>query len=602
MQLNVKRWKVSSILYIMFVLMIVLPISMVAFFSLRAYTSILLENSTSQTIQTLKQVSYSLSQENSRYIHTIASIATDKSVLELTASLHHEKDTQSHFRYAVQLDEQMKGYFHDMPDLISATFIFHDGSSYYYEGPQYYEHLTSDVESLRQLRGYKQALSAEGHVQMLGTQVKFSGNLDTKYILSAAIAPRSNPLLHDVEMIYFFYKSKALENLADSSKNDSGFVVLDSDGEVMLATGGANQTNGLEPRAIEKAMYDQSGHYNTIVQGMKMFITFLTMDSTGWKLVYLIPYDQFTFQFKQIYYTMMEISGAGFIFFLIVSVFMVRRLSRSISVLVRQMNRVKSGEFDVKITATGPLEIHLLGKTFESMVLRIQDLMRELREREKQKTHAEIDALQSQINPHFLVNTLSAIKVMAMISKNTNIYEMTDSLVKILSSTFNRNGSYIQLKEELMILEKYIHIMKIRYGDRFKVEFSFQEGILETYVLKLLLQPFLENAIYHGVQESEPFGYIHITGKKENECLVLMVQDNGRGMDQQTAQSLLRKHAVNGIGIANVNDRIRLNYGEAYGVQIQSEVGSGTTVTVRLPLILTMPEESSNLQRLPLLF
>ncbi len=88
------------------------------------YPSILLENSTSQTIQTLKQVSYSLSQENSRYIHTIASIATDKSVLDLTASLHHEKDTQSHFMYAVQLDEQMKGYFHDMPDLISATFIF----------------------------------------------------------------------------------------------------------------------------------------------------------------------------------------------------------------------------------------------------------------------------------------------------------------------------------------------------------------------------------------------------------------------------------------------------------------------------------------------
>ena len=126
--------------------------------------------------------------------------------------------------------------------------------------------LTSDVESLRQLRKNKQALSAEGHVQMLGTQVKFSGNLDTKYILSAAIAPRSNPLLHDVEMIYFFYKSKALENLADSSKNNSGFVVLDNDGEVMLATGSTNQTNRLEPATIEKAMHDQSGHYNTIVR------------------------------------------------------------------------------------------------------------------------------------------------------------------------------------------------------------------------------------------------------------------------------------------------------------------------------------------------
>ena len=136
MRLYVKRWKVSSILYIMFVLMIVLPICIVAFFSLRAYTRILLENSTSQTIQTLKQVSYSLSQENSRYIHTIASIATDKSVLALTASFHPEKDTQSHFMYTVQLDEQMKGYFHNMPDLISATFIFRDGSSYYYEPPR----------------------------------------------------------------------------------------------------------------------------------------------------------------------------------------------------------------------------------------------------------------------------------------------------------------------------------------------------------------------------------------------------------------------------------------------------------------------------------
>nr|WP_275942579.1 sensor histidine kinase [Paenibacillus alba] len=292
----------------------------------------------------------------------------------------------------------------------------------------------------------------------------------------------------------------------------------------------------------------------------------------------------------------MNVSAAGLVIFLIVSFFLVRSIVGPIKSLIYQMNRVKSGSFHVDLELSGPLEIYSLGKTFQSMTGRIQELIIERQEQERLKNRAEIDALQSQINPHFLVNTLNAIKIMAMLSKATNLVEMTDSLIKLLSSTFHRGGSYIQLFDELQSLEKYIHIMKVRYGDRFKVEYDLDESVMHTYILKLLLQPILENAIIHGFYGKEAMGIVKITCKTQRDQLIITITDNGKGMERRTMEALLQEKKVeslSGIGIANVNDRIRLNYGEPYGLEIESELGVGTEVIVVLPLLVNNPDQPS---------
>lgn len=597
MRMIKKRWPITSILYVMFFCVIVMPIALVTSLSLRAYTDILLTNITSRTMQTLEQVSYSIDQEQSRYIRTSAAIATDKNLISLATAFHRSSQSNEQFSYSSQIENQIKSYLHDMPDIVSAMFVYRDGGAYFFEGTHFHNINTRiDENLLKSTSLYKQALKNQGRVMLFGSEENELIQSGDKYIVSAAIAPQFEKSFNDVEMIYFVIQAKMFENLAESSSNQNGsYIILDGNGNIMLDTS-EDKNNTIEKQTIEGARNQKNGHFETIEQDGKMFVTFMTMERTAWKIIYITPYDQMTAQVKQIYSFIINVSAAGLVLFLIVSFFLVRSIVGPIKSLIYQMNKMKSGSFQVDLDLQGPLEIYSLGKTFQNMAVRMQELIIERQEQEKLKNRAEIDALQSQINPHFLVNTLNAIKIMAMLSKATNLVEMTDSLIKLLSSTFHRGGSYIQLFDEMQSLEKYIHIMKVRYGDRFKVEYDFDEEITKTYILKLLLQPIVENAIIHGFYGKEAMGIVKITGKQYNNQLILTVTDNGKGMEQRTMEALLHEKKVEslcGIGIANVNDRIRLNYGEAYGLIIKSELGLGTEVVVTLPLLFKDPDQLS---------
>ncbi|GGI45626.1 sensor histidine kinase [Paenibacillus marchantiophytorum] len=592
-----KRWPITSILYVMFFFVIVMPIVLVALLSLRKYTDILLTNITSRTMQTLEQVSYTIDQEKSRYIRTVAAIASDNNVISLATSFHRSTESKDQFNYSFQLENQLKSYLHDMPDVVSAMFVYRDGGAYFFEGTHFHNIDTRINENyLKATLLYHKTLQNQGRVQLFGSEENVLIESNDKYILSAAIAPTYERSFSDVEMIYFVIQAKVFENLAESTSNQNGsFIILDGNGNIMLDTS-KDKNQNIEKQAIEQAQDKKSGNFKTMADNEQMSVTFLTMERTEWKIIYITPYDQMTSEVKQIYKFIMNVSAAGLVIFLIVSFFLVRSIVGPIKSLIYQMNRMKSGSFQVNLDLSGPLEIYSLGKTFQNMTVRIQELIVERQEQEKLKNRAEIDALQSQINPHFLVNTLNAIKIMAMLSKATNLVEMTDSLIKLLSSTFHRGGSYIQLFDEMQSLEKYIHIMKVRYGDRFKVEYDLDESVTDTYILKLLLQPILENAIIHGFYGKEAMGIVKITGRKYSGQLVMTITDNGKGMEQKTMEALLQEKKVEslcGIGIANVNDRIRLNYGEPYGLEINSKLGVGTEVTIVLPLLTNNPDQPS---------
>ncbi|NQX67237.1 sensor histidine kinase [Paenibacillus alba] len=597
MRIFKKRWPITSILYVMFFFVVVMPIVLVALLSLRAYTNILLTNITSRTMQTLEQVSYSIDQEKSRYIRTVAAIASDNNVISLATSFHRSTEPKDLFNYSFQLENQLKNYLHDMPDVVSAMFIYRDGGAYFFEGTHFHNIDTRINENYLKVTSlYQKTLQNQGRVQLFGSEENVLIESNDKYILSAAIAPPYERSFSDVEMVYFVIQAKMFENLAESTSNQNGsFIILDGNGNIMLDTS-KDKNQNIEKQAIEQAQDKKTGNFKTMAYGEQMFVTFLTMERADWKIIYITPYDQMTSQVRQIYKFIMNVSAAGLVIFLIVSFFLVRSIVGPIKSLIYQMNRVKSGSFHVDLELSGPLEIYSLGKTFQSMTGRIQELIIERQEQERLKNRAEIDALQSQINPHFLVNTLNAIKIMAMLSKATNLVEMTDSLIKLLSSTFHRGGSYIQLFDELQSLEKYIHIMKVRYGDRFKVEYDLDESVMHTYILKLLLQPILENAIIHGFYGKEAMGIVKITCKTQRDQLIITITDNGKGMERRTMEALLQEKKVeslSGIGIANVNDRIRLNYGEPYGLEIESELGVGTEVIVVLPLLVNNPDQPS---------
>jgi len=234
------------------------------------------------------------------------------------------------------------------------------------------------------------------------------------------------------------------------------------------------------------------------------------------------------------------------------------------------------------------LEIVGLGLTFNRMINQINCLMQEKDIKEKERMEAEIDALQSQINPHFISNTLNAIHLMAMIAKVESIERMTEAFIKIVNATLSKKGRYFTIEEEVNNLHNYLYIMKVRYGDTFDYHIQIEPEILHKWILRLTLQPILENALQHGISDIDRRGSLQIKGWERPRGIVFEIRDNGAGLTFEQIENLLQqkadsKNGVTGMGIRNVNDRIKLNHGQEYGLSIESEPGVFTLVRIHLP-------------------
>ncbi|GJM78081.1 hypothetical protein HMSSN139_05770 [Paenibacillus sp. HMSSN-139] len=282
--------------------------------------------------------------------------------------------------------------------------------------------------------------------------------------------------------------------------------------------------------------------------------------------------------------------------FLLVSYLLVRGIVNPIVSLYKAMAATKAGNLKTRLIPSGPLEIHVLGHAFNDMTGNMERLIGEIKEQETQKRLVEIRALQSQINPHFLLNTLNTIKLMGAISKADNIVKMTDALTRLLASMLNKGGMYTTIGQEVALLGEYFQIMKTRYGDLFDVHYEIDPELEQAYILKLLLQPLIENAILHGLHEKETRGNIYIYGEKLEQACRFTIEDDGIGIPEEELPLLLSQQAhgrdsFSGLGLRNVHERIRLNYGEPYGLKISSVQGEGTRIVLVLPLLTEPPRE-----------
>ena len=215
--------------------------------------------------------------------------------------------------------------------------------------------------------------------------------------------------------------------------------------------------------------------------------------------------------------------------------------------------------------------------------------MENIKVNEKHKRIAEIKTLQAQINPHFLSNTLNTVKWLANAQKADNIETLVSSLIKLLHVSMGKGGDYISIREEIEYIRSYIQIQEFRYFDKFEVIFNIEEDILDYKILKFILQPIIENSIIHGIGPMDQKGLISVKAYKSEEELFFSVTDNGAGICDDKIEQVLKSNGSSStfsrIGIYNVNERIKLNFGEQYGLNIQSVEGLYTSVEIILPII-----------------
>lgn len=271
-----------------------------------------------------------------------------------------------------------------------------------------------------------------------------------------------------------------------------------------------------------------------------------------------------------------------------------RRITRSLTLLARQMSRVTRRNFGNYITVNGSNEIKELRNAYNVMLDELNIYIEELLKSQQEQRNAELTALQMQINPHFLYNTLASIKILVQQGNKDKATLTINALIDLLQNTIGNARETITVEEELVNLRNYVFINHVRYGEKINVSYYIDENCKQYLIPKLIIQPFIENAFFHAFR-GKADGYIYVMISREGTNLVCEVVDNGIGIDQINSKehhTYHSSHFFSGIGINNVNDRLELLYGENYGVEIISAPHQGTRIIIKLPLHL--PKNNTN--------
>lgn len=272
-----------------------------------------------------------------------------------------------------------------------------------------------------------------------------------------------------------------------------------------------------------------------------------------------------------------------------------RRITEPIRVLSRKAQQFGGGDFTPTPVETHITELQTLDTGFNDMARRVDALMTKQVEDQRSLHRAELELLQAQINPHFLYNTLDSIAILAESERSEDVVTMVTSLSTFFRNSLNKGEGLLTLGTECAQVQSYLEIQQIRYSDILRYEISVPDALLDCIVPKLILQPLVENALYHGIKNRRGRGLISVTGEERDGHLLLTVSDNGAGMDEKQVRELqsgIYEDNHTGLGLVNVHKRIRLYFGEPYGLSFQSAPGKGSTVSILLPIRREIGKES----------
>ena len=300
--------------------------------------------------------------------------------------------------------------------------------------------------------------------------------------------------------------------------------------------------------------------------------------------------DKVLFNFIELQNFLFIVIFLGTILCILATLYISGRLSAPLYKLQKSMKLVEEGKFDIQIEEHGEYIVSELSKTFNNMVKTIKRLMKEIIVEQDEKRKKELDALQSQINPHFLYNTLDSIIWLAENDRTEDSILMTTALSRFFRIGISSGRNIITVGEEFEHIRNYLSIQNIRYKNRFDYIITLPDDLLGAKTLKLILQPVVENALYHGLEYMYDRGEIRIEASSNNNILLFTIADNGVGMSEDTLDKLFDKRKIgkskgSGVGIKNVNERIKLCYGQQYGMSVESELEEGTKVYIQIPLL-----------------
>lgn len=369
----------------------------------------------------------------------------------------------------------------------------------------------------------------------------------------------------------------------------SGYVYLvDREGEIIYhPRQQLIYSNLIEENNKVVASYEDGNHIETF-QNEKRLVTIKTVGYTGWKIVGIMPMEDITSDYRQMSLFAVFIMFFAIFILVFLNMFVSSRIANPIKSLEKCVKKLENGVKDVDISISGSYEIQHLGKAIRSMVNQMHTLMDNIMIEQESKRKSELDALQAQINPHFLYNTLDSIIWMIENENYDGAIIMVTALARLFRISLSKGKNIITLRDEIEHARNYLTIQNIRYKNKFTYDMEVDEETLNFASIKLIIQPLIENAIYHGMEFMGGDGEILVKTYVKGNDLYIDVIDNGLGMLPEVCDTLLTNDSKierksSGIGLKNVHERIQLYFGINYGLEIYSEPDEGTTIRIHMP-------------------
>ncbi|SEU08178.1 cache domain-containing sensor histidine kinase [Enterocloster clostridioformis] len=505
---------------------------------------------------------------------------------------------------ALTIEKTMQNYLRD-------RWVYYGNSGYYLEilgengscyssrwnedmGPTY-----SDLEQLKKEEWYPRLLESSS-IRYIPTNSSEEFRKDEKSAIRAVRLLKNFNSGRAIGLMDVSIQQEQLQNLFEGGvqKNQSVFL-MDETGKVISCTDGS-MIGGViaSPKYMTKLLDYDYGFFPASVDGTSSQICFVTNPTTGWKIVMYEDMKTGAWFINMGYAWMVFVAVIYFLLAVFMSLYNSRYISRPVQKLKEDMRIAYQGDLSVRAQVETNDEFGQLSQQFNEMIGKIQQLIRQLGERDEEKRVLELQALQAQINPHFLYNTLASIRFLLEMDMREKAEDSLMALAKLLKRTFSDYRKLIPVEEEMKSLEHYLILMENRYQDTFVWKIQMEDGAKDCLIPRLSIQPLVENAISHGFSQKECIGHIIIRAERKYEDLTISVCDDGEGADLEKIHRLLKepstvgqKGQVSGIGIRNVQERIQMYFGESYGLSANSLDDGGTCFNVRIPAWTEMPGE-----------
>lgn len=576
----------ASKMILAFLLIILIPTTLSGFSFYLESSALVKRNVRASAVQVTKQTADALSSIFNAGSDTSDLIYGDLKVQD--AAMHY---TSSPLSTQLQMSQSIDTLLNNIvysSSFVRIVYIFKDGGIGWGSGT--FSAVKLRKVDLNRLDWVEQSRRQDGGLvwQALRKDPFSGGGENTDLVLPISRALKDFESLEQIGLLVVNLNGKAIINTINQVKlGETGrYMVVDPSGRIMIDADLSRIGKMIEdPNLHELVVHNDAVEFEYANSGVHYYGVKQLL-SNGWLLVGTVPTVEITGALDKLHTRILITSACFALLAVLIGLLIAKRVTKPIKQLTLEMKRVQQGDLSVRTVLTSTDEIGLMSKHFNKMLDEIEQLMERVEKEQNDKLEAEVRAVTYRIHPHFLYNTLSTLRWLIRAGEKERAEQGLSALTRLLEANMGKNGQMIMLKEELEIIQKYIVILEMRYEHKYALSIDVQPGAEQIKIPRMLLQPLVENAIFHGFVPLNRGGDISIHVTMQQGLLHILLQDNGAGMTAEKLEQLGTKDGVSnkGIGLQHVHDSLRLYFGVGSGMTFESEIGKGTQIHIVIRL------------------